>query len=151
MLLPRERTDRESLLARHRGLVAGQRHGRRKEAHRAPWAGSAAWVIQVAELFAAVRAAARGAGAEGALAPEVAALSLVALAAGLVSVPPPLTDEQRLRSGALPACLTPCVARPAHAPQDEDMVQAAGIGDLAAVQALLARGVSVNCKPPIVR
>ncbi len=83
-LRPRERTDRESLLKRHRGLVADQRHGRRKEAHRnAP--GSAAWVVQVAKLLAAMRAAARGDGAEGSLAPEVAALSLVALAAGLVS------------------------------------------------------------------
>ena len=85
-LLPRERTDRESLLKRYRGLVAGRRHGRRKEAHRAaPGAGSAAWVVQVAELLAAVRTVARGDGAEGTLAPEVAALSLVALAAGLVS------------------------------------------------------------------
>ena len=89
MLLPRERTNRESLLKRHRGLIAGLRHGRRKEAHRAaPGAGSAAWVVQVAELLAAMRAAARGNGAEGSLAPEVAALSLVALAAGLVSFPP---------------------------------------------------------------
>ena len=69
-----------------RGLVAGLRHGRRKEAHRAaPGAGSVAWVVQVAELLAAVCAVARGDGAEGSLAPEVAALSLVALAAGLVS------------------------------------------------------------------
>ena len=85
-LLPRERTDRESLLKRYRGLVAGRRHGRRKEAHRAaPGAGFAAWVVRVAELRAAVRTVARGDGAEGTLAPEVAALSLVALAAGLVS------------------------------------------------------------------
>ena len=89
MLLPREPTNRESLLARHRGLVAGLQHGRRKEAHRAPGAGSAACVIQVAELLAAMRAATRGNGAEGSLAPEVAALSLVALAAGLVSSLPP--------------------------------------------------------------
>ena len=85
-LLPRERTDRESLLKRHRGLVAGLQHGRRKKAHRnAPGAGSAARVVKVAELLAAMRAVARGDGAEGSLAPEVAALSLVALAAGLVS------------------------------------------------------------------
>ena len=71
-------------------MVAGLQHGRRKEAHRnAPGAGSAAWVVQVAELLAAVRAAARGDGAEGSLAPEVAARSLRALAAGLVSSPPP--------------------------------------------------------------
>ncbi len=66
-------------------MVAGQRHGRRKEAHRNAGALSAVWVVQVAELLAAMHAVARGDGAEGTLAPEVAALSLVALAAGLVS------------------------------------------------------------------